>query len=78
LLPPILTTMKRYGNNKTTITFLQNPYKSPCVFSPYVKLTSGTMREWFTKDGMLKENYIQVMECETTKKDPKQNVIEFE
>jgi hypothetical protein len=29
------------------------------------------MWEWFTKDGMLKEIYIQVVECETTKKYPK-------
>jgi len=77
MLPPILATMKRYENNKTILTFLQSPYKSPCVFSPYVKLTSGTMWEWFTKDGMLKENCVQVVECETTKKDPKQNVIEL-
>jgi hypothetical protein len=26
------------------------------------------MWEWFTKDGVLKENYIQVVECGTTKK----------
>ncbi len=62
---------EKIWNNKIILTFLQSPYKSPCIFSPYVKLTNGIMWEWFTKDGMLKEIYIQVVECETTKKYPK-------
>jgi hypothetical protein len=36
------------------------------------------MWEWFTKNGVLKENYIQVIECGTTKKNPKQNMLELE
>jgi hypothetical protein len=49
--------MKRYGNNKFVFTFLQIVYKPLSVPSPYAKFTRGTMWEWFTKDGVLKENY---------------------
>jgi hypothetical protein len=36
------------------------------------------MWEWFTKNGVLKENYIQAIECGTTKKNSKQNMLELE
>jgi len=35
------------------------------------------MWEWFTKNGVLKKNYIQAIECGTTKKNPKQNMFEL-
>ncbi len=66
LLPPNLARMKRYGITKTTLMFLQSPYKSTCIFSPYVRLTSEQCGSGLL--GMLKEIYIQVAECETTKK----------
>jgi hypothetical protein len=36
------------------------------------------MWEWFTKDGVLKENYIQVAKCGTIMKNPKYNMLELE
>ncbi len=59
---------KRYGNKQITFTLLQTIYKSLGVFNLYARLTNWTMWEWFTKDGALKENYIQPMEHGTTKK----------
>ncbi len=76
--PHILVALKSYGNNKSIFTFLQTPYKSPCIPNPYSKLTRGTMWEWFTKDGVLKENYIQATECRTIVKNPKQNMTKLE
>lgn len=35
------------------------------------------MWEWFTKDGVLKENDIQAAKCGTTKQNPKQNMLEL-
>jgi hypothetical protein len=35
------------------------------------------MCEWFTKDGVLEENDIQAIECGTTKKNPKLNMLEL-
>jgi hypothetical protein len=52
--PKILVAMKRYGNNKSALIFLQIVYKSPSVPSPYAKFTRETMWEWFIKDGVLK------------------------
>jgi hypothetical protein len=60
LWPQMLVVVKKYKNNKTIITFLQNVYKSLGVPSPYAKLTRSTMWEWFTKEGELKENYMEV------------------
>ncbi len=76
--PQILLVVKRYGNNKSTLTFLQTLYKSLGVPNPYANLTRGTMWEWFTKDGVLKENYIQIKECRTIAKNPKQNMPKLE
>jgi hypothetical protein len=35
------------------------------------------MWEWFTNNGVLKENYIQDAKCGTTKKNLKQNMLEL-
>jgi hypothetical protein len=58
LWPQFLIAVKRYGNDKFALTFLQIVYKSLGVPSPYAKFIKGTMWEWFTKDGVLKEIYI--------------------
>jgi hypothetical protein len=42
------------------------------------KLITGTMWEWFTKEGALKENYIIATQHETSMKIPKQNLLELE
>jgi len=47
------------------------------VPSPYAKLTSGTMWEWFTK-GVLRENYIKFAKCEAIVKNPKHNLPRLE
>ncbi len=60
--------MKSYENNKSAFSFLQINYGSPSVHGPYTRFINGTMWEWFTKYVVLKENYIQAMEHETTKK----------
>jgi hypothetical protein len=52
--------VKKYGNNKTTLTFLQNVYKSLGMHSPYANLTRNTMWEWLTKEGESKEKYMEV------------------
>jgi hypothetical protein len=49
-LAPILVVVKKYGNNKIALTFLQNVYKSLGVPSPYAKLTKNIMWEWLTKE----------------------------
>ncbi len=67
--------MKRCGRNRSTFTFLQTLNKSSSALSPCARLTSGTMWEWFTKDGVLKENYIQATKSGTTKKNPKQTCL---
>jgi len=36
------------------------------------------MWEWFTKDGVWRENYIQVVKCGTILKNPKYNMFELE
>ncbi len=46
--------------------------------SLYAKLTTGTMWEWFTKEGALKENYIIATQHKTSMKIPKQNLLELE
>jgi hypothetical protein len=69
--------MKKYGNNRTTLTFLQNAYKSLGMLSLYVKLIKSTMWEWLTKEGELKENYMEVAQHGTIVKNPKQNMPEF-
>ncbi len=55
----ILVVVKKYGNNKIVLTFMQNAYKSQRVFSLYAMLTMGTMWEWFTKESELKKNYME-------------------
>ncbi len=69
----MLVVVKKYKNNKTIITFLQNVYKSLGVPSPYAKLTRSTMWEWFTKEGELKENYMEVNWRGKTMKISKEN-----
>jgi hypothetical protein len=64
--------VKSYGNNKSGFSFLQTTYGSTSVHGPYARFISGTMWEWFTKYGVLKENYIQAMEHETTTKEKSQ------
>jgi hypothetical protein len=64
--------------NKVIPTFLYTIYKSLKILSPYAKLTSGTMWEWFTKDWVRKENYIQVAKCGTIVKNPKYNMPKLE
>jgi hypothetical protein len=39
-------------------TNLQIVYRSLGIPSPYAEFIKGTMWEWFTKDGVLKEIYI--------------------
>jgi hypothetical protein len=46
--------------------------------NPYAKLIREAMWEWFTKDGVLKENYIQTIERNTIVKNPKQNMPKLE
>jgi len=75
--PQILDAMKKYGNNRTTLTFLQNVFKSPWVLSLYAKLIMSIMWEWLTKEGELKENYMEVAKHGTIVKNPKQNMPEF-
>jgi hypothetical protein len=36
------------------------------------------MWKWFLKDGVLKQNYIQVAKCGTIVKNPKYNMLELE
>ncbi len=55
-------------NKQTAFTLLQTIYRSLGVFNPYARLMNWTMQEWFTKDGVLKKNYIQSMKHGTTKK----------
>jgi len=45
---------------------------------PYAKLTKNTMWEWFTKEGELKENYMEAAQRETEVKDSKQNLLKLE
>jgi hypothetical protein len=70
--------MKRYGNNKSTLIFLQIVYRSLGIPSPYTKFIKGIIWEWFTKDGVLKKDYIQVVEHGIVVKNPKQNMHELE
>jgi hypothetical protein len=35
------------------------------------------MGKWFTKDGELKENYIQIVDCETIVKNLRHNIYEL-
>ncbi len=70
--------MKKYGNNKIVLTFLQNAYKSLGVPGPYAKLIRNTMWEWFTKEGELKENYMETTQHGTTMKTLKQNLPKLE
>ncbi len=58
LWPQILV-VKKYGNNKIVLTFMQNVYKSQGMFSLYAMLTMSTMWEWFTKESELKKNYME-------------------
>ncbi len=69
--------MKIYENNKTAPTFLQIIYNSPSIPNCHARLTKGTMGKWFTKDGVLKENYIQIVNCGTTMKNLKHNIYEL-
>jgi hypothetical protein len=52
--------VKKCGNNKTTLTFLYNVYKSLGMHGSYAKLIRSTIWEWLTKKGELKENYMEV------------------
>jgi hypothetical protein len=70
--------MEKHGNNNTTLTFLQNVYKSPRMFNSYAKLTKSTLWEWFTKEGELTENYMEATQCGTIVKSPKWNMLELE
>ncbi len=58
-LAPNTNCSEEYENNKIVLTFLHNVYKSLGVPNPYAKLTRNTMWEWFTKEGELKENYME-------------------
>ncbi len=46
--------------------------------SPYAKLTRSTMWEWFTKEGELKENYMEAAWHGTIMKAQKQNLPKLE
>jgi hypothetical protein len=70
--------MKKHGNNNIILTFLQSVYKSPKMLNPYAKLTKNTMWEWFTKEGELKENYMEATQHGTIVKSPKWNLLELE
>ncbi len=59
LWPQILVVVKKYGNNKIVLTFMQNVCKSQGVFSFYAMLTMSTMWEWFTKESELEKNYME-------------------
>ncbi len=48
------------------------------MINPYAKLTKSTMREWFTKEGELKENYMEATQHGTIMKSPKWNLLELE
>ncbi len=48
------------------------------MLRPYAKLTKNTMWEWFTKEGELKENYMEVAQRETKLKESKQNLLKLE
>jgi hypothetical protein len=48
------------------------------VPKPYAKLTKNTMWEWFTKEGELKENYMEATQCGIEVKNPKQNLPKLE
>ncbi len=63
--------MKRYENDIIIFALLQISYRSLGVPNQYARLTSGTMWEWFTKDGVLKKNLIQITNYGTTKENPK-------
>jgi hypothetical protein len=63
--------MKRYGNDIIIFSLLQISYRSLGVPNPYARLISGTMWEWFTKDGVLKKKSIQATNYGTTKENPK-------
>ncbi len=52
--------------------------KPPSIPNSYARLTKGTMGKWFTKDGVLKENYIQIVDCGTTMKNLRHNMYELE
>ncbi len=69
--------MKRYEKNKIALTFLQIIYKSPSIPNFYARLIKGMMGKWFTKDGVLKENYIQIVNCGTTMKNLRHNMYEL-
>jgi len=69
--PLIFTIMKRYGNDIIIFALFQISYRSLGVPNPYASLTSGTMWEWFTKDGMLEKKKIQATNCGTIKENPK-------
>ncbi len=78
--------MKKYGNNKIALTFLHNAYKSLGMNAykslgmsgPYAKLIRNTMWEWFTKEGELKENYMETTQYGTVLKTLKQNLPKLE
>ncbi len=63
--------MKRYGNDIIIFALLQISYRSLGVFNQYARLTSETMWEWFTKDGVLKKKLFQTTNYGTTKENPK-------
>jgi hypothetical protein len=48
------------------------------MFSPYAKLNKSIMWEWFTKEGELKENYMETTQHGTIVKSAKWNLLEFE
>jgi hypothetical protein len=48
------------------------------MFSPYAKVPKSTMWEWFTKEGELKENYMEAAQRKTEVKNPKNNLPKLE